>query len=69
MLSLLIQAQDQFVPFTGTGQETLPATPLVYAAYGIVWLVLLVYVFSLWTRLNRVERELKDVSSRLKAAR
>ena len=35
-----------------TGQETLPATPLVFVAYGFVWIVLLAYVFLLWRRLS-----------------
>ena len=69
MLSLFVQAQDQFVPFTGTGQENLPATPLIYAAYAIAWLVIVVYVLSLWTRIGKVERDLKDVAARIKPAR
>jgi len=62
----LAQSQGQFVPFTGggAGQETLPATPLIYAAYALVWLVLLVYVFTLWRKIGKVERELKDVAVR-----
>jgi CcmD family protein len=46
------------------GQEQLPATPLVFAAYAFVWVALLVYVFSLWRRLTRVERELSEVATR-----
>ena len=71
LLLILAQSQGQFVPFTGggVGQETLPATPLIYAAYAVVWLVLLFYVFTLWRKIGRVERELKDVAAKLKAAR
>jgi CcmD family protein len=50
-----------------TGQETLPATPLVFVAYGFVWTVLLVYVFFLWRKLGRVERELSEVSAKLRS--
>jgi CcmD family protein len=50
-------------------QEHLPATPLVFAAYGFVWLALLVYVLTLWRRVARVERELRDVTTRLEARR
>jgi CcmD family protein len=39
--------------------EKLPAAPFLIAAYTIVWLVLLVYVWSLWRRLTQVEQELK----------
>ncbi len=71
LLFALAQGQGQFVPFTGggVGQETLPATPLIYAAYALVWLVLLVYVFALWRKIGKVERELKDVASKIKPAR
>ena len=51
-----------------TGQETLPAAPLVFIAYGLIWTMLLGYVFLLWRRLGRVERELADVNARLRAA-
>lgn len=68
LLFALAQGQGQFVPFTGggVGQETLPATPLIYAAYALVWLVLIVYVFALWRKIGKVERELKDVAARVR---
>ncbi len=50
-----------------TGQEVLPAAPLVFVAYAFVWTVLLVYVFLLWRRLGKVERELAEVSAKLRA--
>lgn len=49
--------------------EQLPAAPLVFAAYAFVWLALIVYIFSLWRRMSRVERDLADVNARLKARR
>lgn len=64
--------QSEFVPLSAaaaTQQEALPATPLIYAAYGFVWLALVVYVLLLWRRIGKVERELADVSSRLAARR
>jgi CcmD family protein len=64
-------AQEKFEPVRPgeLGQEQLPATGLVFAAYAFVWLVLIFYVFSLWRRLTRVERDLADVSSRLRTRR
>jgi len=59
------QDQGGFVPATDIARETLPALPLVYGAYGFVWIVLLGYVFMLWRRLGRVEQELQDVSAKL----
>ncbi|HEY7475419.1 MAG TPA: CcmD family protein [Vicinamibacterales bacterium] len=76
-LALLVTAglpavafQDSgFVPVKpgDTGQEALPATPLVFIAYAFVWVLLLAYVFLLWRRLGRVERELADVNAKLRA--
>jgi CcmD family protein len=72
-----VSAQTQQPPTDGflgakpgdLGQEQLPATRLVFAAYAFVWVALLVYVFWLWQRLQKVERELAEVSSRLRIKR
>jgi CcmD family protein len=61
-----VQAQtpEGFVAGAQTAAtETLPATPLVYIAYSGIWLVLLLYVLMLWRRLQRVEKDLQQVSS------
>ena len=61
-----VQAQtpEGFVAGAQTAAaETLPATPLVYIAYSGIWLVLLLYVFMLWRKLQRVEKDLQQVSS------
>ena len=62
-------AQDEFVPVTGptTGQDTIPAPRLVGIAYGLIWVVLFGYVWSVRSRLARVEREMEAVSRRLPA--
>jgi CcmD family protein len=49
-----------------TGQETLPAAPLVFVAYAFVWTLLLGYVFLLWRKLGRVEREIAEVNARIR---
>jgi CcmD family protein len=59
------QPQDTFKPVTDIARESLPASPLLYTAYALVWLVLIGYVFLLWRRLDKVERELKDVNARI----
>jgi CcmD family protein len=63
--------QDGFVPVRPgeLEQEQLPAAPLVFVAYSVVWLALVVYVFVLWRRLTAVERELRNVSAKLQARR
>jgi CcmD family protein len=59
---------EGFVPVDQLpGQEELPAMPLVAAAYGVAWLAVLLYVFSIWKRLNTVEREMADVARRIDA--
>ncbi len=59
-------AQDEFVPVKDLpAQEQLPAAPLVIGAYAFVWVVLLLYVWSVWRRLGRVEREMGDLAARL----
>ena len=60
-------AQDGFVP-AGPGdlnQEQIPAARLVFVAYGFVWVVFVFYLFTLWRRMQRVEADIKDLSSRL----
>jgi CcmD family protein len=62
-------APDGFVPASSLpGQEQLPAAPLVIAAYSIVWLLVLGYVWSIWNRIGKAERELADVSRRIAAS-
>lgn len=65
---LAAQAQEGFVPMAQAGpRETIPAAPLVLVAYAFVWVALLAYLFLLWRRLARVERDLATITSRLGA--
>ena len=68
----VVSAQAQgsgYVAPDSIQRETLPATPLVYAAYGFVWVALIAYVFLLWRRIGRVEREIAEVNAKLGARR
>ena len=49
-------------------QEQLPAAPLVMAAYGFIWVLLLGFLWSIWRRLGAVEREMKSVEQRVAEA-
>jgi CcmD family protein len=61
-------AQDGFVPVDESKpQEHLPAAPLLIAAYAVAWIAVFVYVWTLWSRLSKVEREIADVSRRVEA--
>jgi CcmD family protein len=55
--------QEEFQPATQLGEQ-LPATPLVFYAYAFCWLALLAYVFVLWQRLRRAQREIDEVSAK-----
>jgi CcmD family protein len=62
-------ARDEFVPIAEIPPEDqLPAAPLVIGAYGVAWLVIILYVWSLWRRLARVESELQALTGRLSSA-
>ena len=58
--------QGEFVPVGSLPQaEQLPAAPLVIAAYATVWVALLAYVWLLWKRMTKLERELADLQRRV----
>lgn len=57
-----------FVPADSLpGREQLPAAPLVIGAYAVAWVLVFGYLWSIWSRLGRVERELADVTRRVEA--
>ena len=59
-------AQDGFVPVDESKpQEHLPAAPLLMAAYAVAWIAVFGYVWTLWSRLSKVEREIAEVSRRI----
>jgi CcmD family protein len=62
-------AQDGFVPVDApvSPQDVMPAPRLVAIAYGFIWVVIFGYVWSVRSRLSRVERELEAVSRRVPA--
>ena len=61
-------ASQEYVPVDSSAEtEKLPAAPLVIGAYAVVWVSLVLYVWSIWRRLARVEREIAQVSGRIAA--
>ena len=61
-------AQEGFVPVENLPQrEQLPAAPLVMGAYAVAWVAVFGYLWSLWQRLGRVERDIREVSRRVEA--
>ena len=61
-------ASQEYVPVDpSTAQEQLPAAPLVMAAYAVVWIAVVFYLWSIWRRLSAVERDIAQVSRRIEA--
>ena len=61
-------AQEGFVPVDQLPpDENLPAAPLLIAAYAVAWLAVFGYVWSVWQRLSRVERDIAEVGRRIEA--
>ncbi len=46
-------------------REELPAAPLLIGAYAVAWVLVFGYLWSIWQRLGRVERELATVARRM----
>ena len=52
-------AQGEFVPARDLpATESIPAATLLVAAYAFIWVAAIVYLFSIWRRLNKVEAEM-----------
>jgi CcmD family protein len=76
MFAVALTAQQQppqppegFVPAASVqGQEQLPAAPLVITAYSVVWLLVFGYLWSIWRRIGRAERDVADVTRRIAGA-
>jgi CcmD family protein len=57
---------DEFVPVDSLpAQEELAAAPLVIAAYAIAWIAVFGYLWSIWQRTSRVERDLAELGRRI----
>jgi CcmD family protein len=45
--------------------DQLPAAPLLVTAYAFVWIAAMVYVWSIWRRLNKVEDEMRALAQKM----
>ena len=62
-------ATDGFVPVESLRpEEQLPAAPLVMIAYAVAWVAVFGYLWSLWQRLGRVERDILEIRRRVEGA-
>lgn len=57
--------QGQFVPVDSVPlSDQLPAAPLLVTAYAFVWIATMVYLWSIWRRLNKVEDEMRALAQK-----
>jgi CcmD family protein len=58
--------QGEFVPVDSVPvADQLPAAPLLIAAYAFVWIAAMVYVWSIWRRMTKVEDEMRALAQKL----
>ena len=58
--------QSEFVPVESLPPgDQLPAAPLLVTAYAFVWIAVVVYLWSIWRRLNKVEDEMRALAQKL----
>ena len=57
--------QSEFVPVDSLpAADQLSAAPLLVAAYAFVWVAAMVYLWSIWRRLNKVEDEMRALAQK-----
>jgi hypothetical protein len=56
---------DGFVPAQSIPQtEQIPAAPLLLSSYAFFLVLMLFYLWTIWRRINKVEREMQDLERR-----
>jgi CcmD family protein len=57
--------QEGFVPVTSLPPaQQLPAAPYLICAYAFIWVGVMVYLWSIWHRLGKVEQEMRTLEQR-----
>jgi CcmD family protein len=59
------QGASEFVPADQLKQDTVPGGALLLAAYAVAWIAVVAYVWIVWRRAGRLERELSDIVAKL----
>ncbi len=58
-------AQEEYLPIDQLPPtEQLPGGLFVIIAYGFIWVASMIYIWSLWRRLSRVESEMQALQRR-----
>ena len=61
------QTTSEFVPADQVAQDHVPGGTLLLAAYAVAWVVVVAYVWIVWRRAGRIERELADLATKIAA--
>ncbi|HEY6358299.1 MAG TPA: CcmD family protein [Vicinamibacterales bacterium] len=61
------QTTSAFVPADQVAQDHVPGGTLLLAAYAVAWVVVVAYVWIIWRRAGRIERELADLAAKIDA--
>jgi hypothetical protein len=62
--------QGEFVPVGELpAGEQLPVAPLLIGAYAFVWVALILYLWSIWRRLDKVEADIEMLGRRVSPER
>jgi CcmD family protein len=57
--------QSEYVPIKDLPPtDQMPAAPLLIAAYAFVWIAVLVYLWTIWRRLGKVEAEMRTLAQK-----
>lgn len=67
-VAVLAQTPSTFVPLDQAPQDSVPGGALVVAAYAFAWVAVVAYLFLVWRRAGRIERELSDVRAKIASA-
>ena len=67
-LAPALAVAQEFEKVSGAAREELPAGRFVAAAYGFIWIAVLVYVVSVARGLGRVRKDLGDLKGRIERA-
>jgi hypothetical protein len=59
------QQQNEFRPLSEIpASEQLPGGTFVVIAYGFVWIAAMIYIWTIWRRLGKVEEEMRALQRR-----
>lgn len=64
-VAVTAQSSSGFVPLEQAPQDTVPGGVLLVAAYAFAWIAVVAYLFLVWRRAGRIERELSDVQAKI----